>query len=444
MRRTLICFAVLSFLGAHSAFAEDNNQPPKGFTALFNGKDLEGWKGGSTVDPAKITKEQQAKWDEELPKHWKVEDGALVSDGHDPYLATKKDYGDFELWVDWNLAAKGDSGIYLRGCPQVQIWDPTNVEAHKHGSDKGSGALWNNDKHEKWPTEVADKPIGQWNRMYIRIVGERVTVVLNDKKVVDNVVMEDYYDRKSPLPKAGPIDLQTHGSETRFRNIFVREIPSEEANKLLSEMDGGDRGFKPLLQGKDLTGWTGNLREHELVDGELRVKQGAHGNLVTEDQYDNFVVRVEFKLPPGGNNGLAVRTPNAEANSAYEGLEIQVLDDSPEHYPDLHEYQVSGSVYGLAPARRGYVRRDGQWNYQETVVDGDHIVVRLNGFTVNDADLAEARKHPADGTQHPGASRKTGHFGFCSHVDPVVFRNVRIKRLTGEQSAAAKADKSAG
>jgi hypothetical protein len=438
MYRHALSLSLAFLLTAAVALAEENNQPPKGFTALFNGKNLDGWKGGSTVDPRKITKEQQTEWNAELPKHWKVENGELVSDGHEPYLATDKDYGDFELWVDWNLAAKGDSGIYLRGCPQVQLWDPTNPEAHKNGSDKGSGALWNNEKHERWPTEVADKPIGQWNRMYIRMVGERVTVVLNDKKVVDNVVMENYYDRKSPVPKTGPIDLQTHGSETRFRNIFIREIPPEEANKLLSQMDGGDAGFKPLLEDNDLSGWIGDVDEHELVNGELHIKPGAHGNIVTKDQYDNFVARVEFKLPPGGNNGLAIHSPGPDANSAYEGLEIQVLDDSPEHYPDLHEYQTSGSVYGLIPAPRRYVRAPGEWNYQETVIDGDHVVVRLNGFTVIDANLSQAREQPLDGSKHPGAFRKTGHFGFCGHNDPVVFRNVRIKRLDAAKPTSAE------
>jgi hypothetical protein len=160
--------------------AEEVNEPPQGFTALFNGQNLDGWKGGSTADPRKITPEQQAKWDTDVPKHWRAEDGELINDGHEPHLVTAQDYGDFELWVDWKLSPKGDSGVYLRGVPQVQLWDPGNKEAHKHGSDKGSGALWNNKQNGKFPTEVADKPIGQWNRMYIRMVGPYVTVVLND------------------------------------------------------------------------------------------------------------------------------------------------------------------------------------------------------------------------------------------------------------------------
>jgi len=427
MRVKLI--AIVLCLLVPVASAEEANQPPNGFTALFNGKNLDGWKGGSTVDPRKITPQQQATWDADVPKHWRVEDGELVNDGHEPHLVTKSDYGDFEMWVDWKLAPKGDSGIYLRGCPQVQLWDPTNEEAHKNGSDKGSGALWNNQKHERFPTEVADKPVGQWNRMHIRMVGEYVTVVLNDKKVVDNIVMENYYDRAIPVFKSGPVHLQTHGSETRFRNVFIREIPSDEANALLSAMGDGDSGFEPLLAGDDFTGWMGAVDGYELAGGELRAKKGVGGNLVTEEQYDNFAVRMEFKLPPGGNNGLAIRTPSADANAAYEGLEIQVLDDSPQHYPDLHDYQAHGSAYGLAPAQRGYLRPAGQWNYQETLLDGDRVVVHVNGFKILNANLAEARKQPMDGHEHPGASRKTGHFGFCGHNDPVAFREIRIKRL---------------
>jgi hypothetical protein len=429
MREKLLAVLVVACVVATHATAAENNEPPKGFTALFNGKDLDGWKGGSTADPRKISAEQQAKWDAEIPNHWRVENGEIVNDGHEPHLVTKGDYGDFELWVDWKLSPKGDSGIYLRGAPQVQLWDPGNVEAHKHGSDKGSGGLWNNQTHERFPPEVADKPIGEWNRMYIRMVGERVTVVLNDKKVVDDVVLENYYDRAAPMIKRGPIHLQTHGSETRFRNVFIREIPAEEANEALSKLDGGDEGFKPLLDGKDFTGWIGNIEDYDLVDGELRAKPGVAGNLVTEDEYDNFVVRMEFKLPPAGNSGLAIRTPQAEGNPSTDGLEIQVLDDAKEHYPDLHDYQAHGSVYGLGPAHRGYLRPVGAWNYQETVIDGDHVQVFLNGFKINDVDLAEVRKKPLDGGKHPGAERKSGHFGFSGHNDPVAFRKIRIKRL---------------
>jgi hypothetical protein len=407
----------------------EENQPPKGFTALFDGKDLKGWKGGSTADPRKITPEQQAAWDAEVPKHWKVENGEIVSDGHGPHLVTDKNYGDFELWVDWKLAANGDSGIYVRDTPQVQLWDPTNKEAHQHGSDKGSGGLWNNQKHERFPSEVADKPIGEWNRMYVRMVGDKVTVVLNDKKVVDNVVLENYFDRSLPVFPTGTIQLQTHGSETRFKNVFVREISAEESAKLLSEMGEGEEGFVPLFNGKDLTGWIGANEQYEVVDGAIQAKKGAGGNLMTEKEYEDFVVRLEFKLPPGGNNGLAIRSPGPEGTPAADAIELQVLDDAPEHYPDLQPYQVHGSAYGIAPAARGYLRPVGEWNYQEVVVDGRQIQVHLNGHKILDVDLAEATKNPADGQAHPGALRTKGHFGFAGHSDPVAFRNVRIKEL---------------
>lgn len=439
MRCCLIAVAIAIQVVTFSigAQGQDNDQPPQGFKALFNGQDFIDWTGGLTRDPreiAALSKDERDAWDAEMKKgineHWRVEDGVLISDGHDPYLATKEDYGDFEMWVDWSIDAGGDSGIYLRGVPQVQIWDPTNKAAHPHGSDKGSGALWNNEKHERFPSEVADNPIGEWNRMYIRMVGPYVTVELNGKKIVDNVFMENYYDRSIPVPQRGPIYLQTHGAETRFRNIFVREIPSDEANKILVEIGdaGGEAGFESLFNGKDLSGWIGAVDNYEVVDGAIRCKAGHGGNLLTKDEYDNFIVRLEFKLPPGGNNGLAIRAP-ADGDAAYSGMELQVLDDTADQYRDLHEYQFHGSLYGLAPATRGYLRPVGEWNFEEVEVNGDRMIVRLNGFEILNVDLAEARKQPLDGNEHPGAARTSGHFGFAGHNDPVAFRNIRIKQL---------------
>jgi hypothetical protein len=414
---------------ARPMLGEDAHKPPKGFAPIFNGEDLAGWHGGSTHDPATITTEEQSKWDAEIPQHWSVEKGELVSDGHGPHLRTKKEFGDFEMWVDWKLSPKGDSGIYLRDCPQVQLWDPTNEEAHQHGSDKGSGGLWNNQTHKRFPPVVADKPIGEWNRMYIRMVGEHVKVVLNDETVVDDVVLENYFDRSKPVPMQGAIHLQTHGSETRFRNVFIREIPHDEADEILKEIKGGEEGFGSIFNGKDLTGWTGATDDYEVVDAALQCKPQRGGTLITEQEYDNFVMRLKFRLPAGGNNGLALRVPHAKGLPSDTGLEIQVLDDKPEHYPDLKPYQAHGSVYGLAAADRGYLRPTGEWNYQETVVDGDHIEVHLNGFKITECDLAEARKQPLDGKTHEGAARESGHIGFCGHGDPVSFRDITLKPL---------------
>lgn len=238
MRHLLLCLLVLLPLGTVRG---ETDKIPEGFKPIFNGKDLEGWQGGSTADPAKISEEQQSKWDAEIPKHWQAKEEELVSDGHGPHLVTKKKYRDFEMWVDWWLAPNGDSGIYLRDTPQVQIWDPANEAAHVHGSDKGSGGLWNNKQHERFPLAVADKPTREWNRMYVRMVGPYVTVKLNDKLVVDNVVLENYFAPEEPVFEEGRIHLQTHGSETRFRRILVREIGEEESARLKEEIESANK-----------------------------------------------------------------------------------------------------------------------------------------------------------------------------------------------------------
>jgi hypothetical protein len=265
--------------------------------------------------------------------------------------------------------------------------------------------------------------------MYIRMVGPYVTVKLNDKLVVDNVIMENYYDANIPIFNRGPIYLQTHGAETRFRNVFVRELPAEESNRILGDIKGDNAEFKSIFNGKDLSGWMGATDSYAAVNGELRCQKGRGKVLQTKDNYDNFVVRFEFKLPPGGNNGVALRTPDVVGDAAYEGMELQILDDTAPIYKDLHDYQFCGSLYGLAPARPGFLRPVGEWNHQEVSVDGDRIVVNLNGFEILNVDVAKAREKPIDGKDHPGAARTGGHVGFCGHQDPVAFRNIRIKRL---------------
>ena len=224
-------------------------------------KILIAWTGASTRDPREIaalsSTEHKAflvKMKTEITRHWHVDNGVLVSDGQEPYLATTTEYGDFELWVDWQLGPLGDSGIYLRGVPQVQIWDYTNAAKFDRGADKGSGGLWNNTTHERFPKQVADTPIGQWNRMLIRMVGQYVTVVLNDKTVVENEIFENYFDHSRPIFMRGPIYLQTHGAETRFRNIFIRELSPSESHEQLAKMRSED-GFQSLFNGHDLSDW---------------------------------------------------------------------------------------------------------------------------------------------------------------------------------------------
>lgn len=219
---------VLGFLPGPRQLRAGDNVPPAGYTALFNGKNLDGWKGLVETPPkrAKMSAaelaEKQSKADEQMLAHWKVEDGALVFDGDNKGgpLCTAKDYGDVELLVDWKIDVDGDSGIYLRGSPQVQIWDP----ASKTAMGVGSGGLFNNQKNPSKPTTVADNPIGQWNSFRIRMAGDKVTVDLNGKRVVDNVPLENYWERDKPIYAAGQIELQNHGSKLYFKNIFLKEL----------------------------------------------------------------------------------------------------------------------------------------------------------------------------------------------------------------------------
>ncbi len=419
--------------------------PPPGFTSLFNGKDLSGFRGGDTYDHRKLLalpeperKEQIAKWTASMNEinpqtgkpHWYFEDGVLVNDGLGAYATTEKDYGDFELLIDYRTVPLADSGIYLRGVPQVQIWDSTEEAKFNIGADKGSGGLWNNSPGApgKDPLVKADKAFGEWNSMRIIMVGSRVSVWLNGQQVVKNAVMENYYDRKVPVPTQGPIQLQTHGGEIRWRNAFIREIPPDEAKKILA--GDNEAAFQPLFNGRDLAGWAGPLDNYEVVNGAIRCQSGKGGTIYTEREFGDFAVRLEFKLPPGGNNGLALRYPG-QGDTAYVGMcELQVLAEDYEkvHNAKLDPRQVHGSAYGMAAATTGFQRPVGEWNYQEVTVQGSRIRVELNGFVILDTDLANVKEFMAN-TPHPGKDRARGHFGFAGHNDPVEFRNIRIKEL---------------
>ncbi len=211
----------LALCGMSSAVSAADNTPPEGFIALFNGTDLTGWKGlvgnpktRAAMNPDELAAAQE-KADEQMRAHWKVEDGVLVFDGKGRSLCTAKDYADFELYVDWKIEKRGDSGIYLRGSPQVQIWD----------NPIGSGGLYNNKENPSNPTENADNPVGEWNTFFIKMVGDKVSVTLNGKLVFDNVTMENYWERDKPIYPTGQIELQNHGNTLYFKNIYLRELP---------------------------------------------------------------------------------------------------------------------------------------------------------------------------------------------------------------------------
>ncbi len=417
--------------------ARTGSTPAPGFNPLFNGTDLAGWWGADTEDPRKYLAlppdEFKQKHDASLAdirRHWTVQGGELVNDGEGLFLTTDKNYGDFELLVDYKTIPLADSGIYLRGCPQVQIWDSTETNKFSLGADKGSGGLWNNSPGApgKDPLVKADKPFGQWNHVRVVMCGSRVWVWLNGKQTVDGAILENYYDRSLPVPPKGPLQLQTHGGEIRWRNLLIREIGSDEADRRLRGKDPA--AFKSVFNGRDFTGWAGPLDEYVVTNGAITCRPNKGGTIYTKEEFTNFVVRVEIKLPPGGNNGLAIRYPG-HGDTAYLGMcECQVLDDNYEKATGekIDPRQAHGSAYGMVAAQRGYQHPIGEWNYEEVTVKGPTMKVELNGTVILDCDLSKVTefmaKHP-----HPGKDRTSGSFGFAGHNDPVMFRNISIKPL---------------
>jgi HEAT repeat protein len=399
-----------------------------GFVPLFDGRGLDGWKG-LVVDPparAKMTPEElqiaQAAADESMRAHWRAADGVLAFDGKGESLCSVKDYGDFEMLVDWKIEKGGDSGIYLRGSPQVQIWDAAP-------NPEGSGGLYNNQKGPRKPREKADKPVGEWNTFRIIMIGERVTVYLNDRMVVDNTILENYWERDKPIYPAGQIELQAHGNPLWFKNIYIREIPCEAGAPGLTEAERSE-GFTSLFNGNDLGGWTGDKAGYAAENGRIVTHpERGGGNLFTEKEYSDFVFRFEFKLTPAANNGVGIRAP-LEGDAAYAGMEIQVLEDGSPVYRDLQPFQFHGSIYGVVPARRGILRPVGEWNTEEITAKGRRIRVVVNGTLVVDADLDQASAgETIDHRDHPGLKRDRGHIGFLGHGSIVEFRNIRIKEL---------------
>ena len=214
---------------------EKENTPPTGFKALFDGKDLKGWKGllaRPNDNPAKRAKlsaeelsQEQAKADERMRAHWKAENGEIVFDGKGDSLCTKKDYGNFEMLVDWKIPPKGDSGIYVRGSPQVQIWEPKSPG--QFNPPDGSGGLYNNEKNPRHPLMFADHPVGEWNRFRIVMAGEKVHVFLNGELVVRDTTLENYWERDKAIYSTGQIELQNHGGPLWFKNIYIRELDTK-------------------------------------------------------------------------------------------------------------------------------------------------------------------------------------------------------------------------
>jgi hypothetical protein len=401
----------------------------RGYYTMYNGQDLRGWKG-LVANPVKRRLMSadtlallQVKADKIMHEGWEAKGEELHFTGHGDNLCSVKDYQDFEMYVDWKIEKEGDAGIYLRGSPQVQIWDISRTNV---GAQVGSGGLYNNQINPHNPLKVADNPVNEWNTFRIIMKGERVTVYLNGELVVDNVILENYWDRKIPIFLKDAIELQAHGNHIVYRNIYVKELKPDAAY-VAPESD-----FTALFDGSSLFNWTGNTTDYFPLNGELVIdpKRGGKGNLYTKKEYGDFHLKFDFQLTPGANNGLGIRAP-LEGDAAYVGMELQILDNTAPIYAKLQPYQYHGSVYGIIPAKQGFLKPVGEWNEEEVIAQGNKIKVILNGEVILDGDIALATK---DGTpdhkEHPGLLNKTGHIGFLGHGSPLKFRNLRMKELT--------------
>lgn len=376
-----------SFLTQSPLSAEPT--PPAGFRTIFNGKDLTGWYGLNPHSVDKLTGEKRdaalKKMRDEFADHWRIENGELVNDGHGPYATTDEEFGDLEFLIEYKTVAKADSGIYLRGTPQVQIWDNNQPSLHSapdRNPNRGSGGLFNNLPRTpgRDPLVVADKPFGEWNSFRIRQIGARTWVWLNDKLVVEDAVMQNFWDRSKPLPTKGPIMLQTHGGEIRWRNLFVRGIGSDEAAKALAEADAKlkttladkiliERGVRYLADGRD-----------EKADLYYPLNRGP-------DVRSPAVVIIHGGGWTGGKRDAAreLNIGTALALNGYVGMSIDYLlatEDKPSWPTNLHDCKTA--VRWLRA------------NAKRLQIDPDHIGV-IGGSAGGHLTSLLAMTGPADG-----------------------------------------------
>jgi Domain of Unknown Function (DUF1080) len=373
VRRPSFLIALVALALAWSSAPDAALQPPPA-TGIVNLGDLSGWKAEPASD-------------------WQLVDGVIVH-ARKPGggLTTAQSFGDFELQAEYQAGPSAQASILLRDAVVFTL-----------GGLPGPG----------------------WTPLSITLVGERVTLTSKGFTTLRHQRAPNARDAGQPAPLRGPVMFRA-GGPIKLRNITIREIGAAEANAILAKHDGA--GFEPVFDGKTFDGWAGPLENYQIVDGAILCKPEKGGTIYTKNEYRDFMVRLEFKLPPGGNNGLAIRYPG-EGDAAYGGMtELQVLDNTAGKYATLDPRQFHGSAYGMVPAVKGYQRPVGEWNFQEVTVRGSKIVVELNGTRILDADLSKVKDFMAN-SPHPGKGRTSGHFGFAGHGDPVQFRNVQIKPL---------------
>lgn len=384
----------IKFVDENYSVAEDGKmKTPDGFVSLFNGKDLTGWRGCSREKNFHIADkrramlpeqrwELQAKADELMHKHWHVRDGALFFDGLPGgySIAAAKDYGNMEVVADWRLLrVYGDSGFYMRGTPQVQIWDPAMWNG------LGSGCIWNNSDAPFFASKCADRPIGDWNRCRMRMIGNRITVWLNGEKVVDDVEYENCRAAGRPLPLIDQFELQCHGDPIEFRNIFIKELHEDPADipcpgkavrgEKIDLIKDGMAGWE-AVDAKARMGWkieNGVLSNDTGIDPEKTSRGGAGttGLKTKRADFFDFDLSYDVLVPAKCNSGVYLR-------GRYE---IQVLDSFGRGKTDCH---YMGALYDLIEPSVSAEKKAGEWQHVDITLYKRHLTVTLNGVKIID------------------------------------------------------------
>lgn len=272
----------------------------------------------------------------------------------------------------------------------------------------------------------------------VYLLDQRLSEVEGTRVVCSSATEEVGTWRRQRARFTLPADLTREwGHMLTFQNLARPEKPEDSTvvvdKVALARVEADGAGFRSLFDGRTLEGWTGALEGYRVRDGAIEVdmSSNASGNLSTVETFGDFVLRFEFRLTPGANNGIGIRAP-LTGDAAYEGMEIQVLDSGHPQYAGLQPWQYHGAIYGIAPALRGYLRPVGEWNHEEIRVEGRRVRVTLNGQVILDCDLDEATKDGTlSGRPHPGLERTRGHIAFCGHGYEVAFRNLRIRPLDG-------------
>lgn len=378
------------------------------------------------MKPKALAKAQQEA-DAAAAGTWNAADGVLTGATGTPTLRSAKEYENFCLIVEWKT--DGEAGLGIRSIPQIAL------------GGRNAGALTGNMLHENTAPAAANRP-GEWNTMEVRVVNDRVTVVLNGITTCNNVILENTCNREIPAYTEGQILLVGGTAPVSFREMYVRELPPTPRFELSPEEAA--EGFEVLFDGTSMHKWTGNTTNYVPVDGTIYVtaQYGGSGNLYTKKEYGDFVLRFEFAFDREGvNNGIGIRTPMG-VDAAYHGMEIQVLDHDAPIYKNLRVYQQHGSVYGIIPAKRVKFPPLGTWNVEEIRAVGDRITVTVNGEVILDGDIRQAcqghnvapdggknNPYTVDHKNHPGLFNASGHIGLLGHGAGIKFRNIRIKEL---------------